>query len=225
MSYSYLERANCDASIIASLHKQLFQSHQTNASVLLAKIQSQTESISRETLKKLVIPLLKEMIYIVNLCPLDARQFYKSMITTYIMRVVGKEPEKPSDWARPNENETVKCSDCTSCQMLQEFLMDPGEESRTFTVTKEKEWHFQIHSIPSECNKAKDESQKLPTWTVTKTCRYWEANHNKWKKDASETQRELRQLPEEALKQCLADEYNVFMNLDMVGYQGKDVTA
>ena len=63
------------------------------------QIQSQTESLPYDELDRLVIPLLEQMMHVMALCTVDASEFYQSMMTTYITRVVQKEPKKPSDWA------------------------------------------------------------------------------------------------------------------------------
>ena len=218
--YYEVEKGRCDASIIVGLHKRLLQSDREKAGKLLEKIQSQTESLPYDELGRLVIPLLKQMIYIVDLCPLNARQFYNVMITTYITRVVQKEPEKPSDWARPDEKRKCYDSECTSCPGLQEFLMDPKEKSRRFVLHKD---HWHLNYISGDyCETSLDESQKPATLTVTKTLKAWEANHSKWQKRASDAQETFRQLPQEELKQCLAEDYNALMDLRMVKIKDED---
>ncbi|KAL9106939.1 MAG: hypothetical protein Q9187_008495, partial [Circinaria calcarea] len=184
------------------------------ASELLDQIQSQTESLPCEELDRLVIPLLEQLIYIVDLCPSNACQFYQSIMATYITRVVQKEPEMPSDWARPNDK--VKCcrSMCEECQPLQEFLADPGEESRGFILPMNC-WHFEC-SVPDQCKMSKDLSQNPPVYTVTKTLKGWEQDHAKWEERVSKAQEIFQRFPQDKLRRCLARKYDEIMDLRMV---------
>ena len=221
--YNENERGCRDASIVVRLHQRLLQADGTKASKLLDQIQSQIESLRYEELDRLVVPLLGQMIYIVDLCPPEACQFYQSMMATYITRVVQKEPEKPSDWARPNEFKKCYYSECSTCQSLQEFLVNPGEESRGFPLLTDS-WHLE-HSVPDQCKTSTDGSQKPPVLIVSKTLKGWEENHSKWQERASKAQATFRRLPQKELKQCLAEEYDAIMDLSMVKLQDEGVTA
>jgi hypothetical protein len=82
---------------VIGLYQQLLHSDEKKAAKLLVKIQSQTNSLLHKELDRLVIPLLEQMVEVLDLGSLETRQFYQSIMTTYITRVVQKEPEKPSD--------------------------------------------------------------------------------------------------------------------------------
>ena len=223
--YEAKDRPKRDASIIASLHKHLLKSHQANASELLIKIQSQAESIPYKELDTLITSLLEKMVYIVDQCPLDARQFYTSLITTYGIRFIEQEPKKPSDWARPAEKDKIRCySRCSNCDLLREFMLNPAEETHAFTVSKEDYGHLRLQA-PYECNESWDTSQESYVMTVTKTCKGWESSHSEWEKRVSKAQKTLRQLPQESMKQCLRDDYETIMNLDVIRLHAEASTA
>ena len=215
------DKGRSDASLVVDLHQRLLQADGKKASELLGHIQSQTESLSFEELDRLVIPLLEQMIYIVDLCPRDACQFYQSIMATYITRVVQKEPEMPRDWARPNDK--IKCdSKCKACQPLQEFLADPGEESREFVSPPYG--HFKW-SVPDQCTKSEDLSQTPPVYIVTKTLKGWEEDYAKWQERASKAQEVFQRLPQEKLRRCLAEKYDEIMDLRMVKLPNKGSTS
>jgi hypothetical protein len=211
-SWPYEEKGRRDASIIVKFHQQVLQFDRKKAFALLRQIQSETESLPDYELDRLVIPLLEQMVYLVDLSPVDAQQFYTSMLTTYIRRVVQKEPEKPSDWARLNEKLKCYSSTCRDCPMLEEFLADTEAESRSF----EARGPLCYTAVPHKCTQVKDNSQEPPLIVVTKTLKGWEENHAQWEKRASKARETLKRLPLEQLKQCLAKDYDAIMDLRMV---------
>ena len=219
------KRAKCDANLIVRLHERLLQSLPTDASKLLAKLQSQTESISEKELRRLVIPLLGEMIHVIEQSPLDAFQFYKSIMTTYILKTVGNEPEKPRDWVRKEEKDGIRCDrKCSACQSLQDFLINPKEETCTVSVSGQDVAHFKYY-IPDQCKTAIDWPWTTAVFTITKTHKFWEASHSNWKKRVSEAQYALGRLPREVLRKCLGDEYDAIMSMDMVRLREDDATG
>jgi hypothetical protein len=189
--YKDEERGRRDAGNVVGLYQQLLRSNGKKAFDLLGKIQLQTESLPNTEQSRLVIPLLQQMIDVVDRRSPHSRQFYQSMIATYITQVVQKEPGKPKDWSRPSEIEGCcwAISNCPTCQLLHEFLMNPREESRRFVL--DKSGHLK-YSVPARCNKSYESETVL---IVTKTLKGWEENHMKWQKRASEAQETFKLLP------------------------------
>ncbi|KUJ07307.1 uncharacterized protein LY89DRAFT_362851 [Mollisia scopiformis] len=216
--YKDEERGRRDAGIIADLYQQLLQSDRKKASDLLDKLQSQTESLPHTELGRLVIPLLERMIYVVDRRSPDACRFYQSMMAIYITQVVQKEPEKPKDWSRPSERQKCYRENCSGCQLLHDFLMDPREESHRFVLAKDDFWHLR-HSVPAHCKISSDELQNPPVLIVNKTLKGWEENHTKWQNRASEAQKTFKRFPQAELKQCLAEKYDATMDLRIVKHQ------
>jgi hypothetical protein len=101
--------------------------------------------------------------------------------------------------------------------------MDPGEESRSF-ILPENSWHL-YYQLPRQCKSSKDESQKPPVLTVTKTLKAWEADRSTWQERAAHAQKKFKGLPQKELQQCLAGEYDAIMELRMVKLQDEGLTA
>jgi hypothetical protein len=209
-----------DAGIVVGLYQHLLLSDGKKASNLLSKIQLQTESLPHAELDRLIIPLLEQMMHVVDLHSPEACKFFQSMMETYIMRVVQKEPEKPRDWSRPNECK-ICFSFCSDCVLLREFLMDPREERRRFVVSSE---HLRFN-VPSQCEISAYDRENPTVFIVTKTLRGWEENHLEWKNRASKAQETFKRLPQIELKQCLAEKYDKIIGLDMVKLQDEDSIA
>lgn len=208
------EKRRRNASNVVRLVQQLLQTDEEKASKLLRQISLQSETLSYEELDLLVIPLLEQMLGIVKQGSLDDRQFYRSMITTYIIRVVRQEPKKPSDWARLDEK--IRCyeknDECPHCRLLEEFFQNPDEESRKFVMTDDSK-HMQ-YSMPWQTEKSIDESQTPPVLIVTKTLQRWENDHEYWLRQANRAQETLKRLPQDDLKRCLGqEEYDALMDL------------
>lgn len=205
-------KAHKDARNVVNLYQRVFQSDQTTAHKLLDKIQSQTESITLDKLKRLVIPLLIQMLQVVDKSSTEACKFYQTMMTTYIMRSVQKEPEKPKDWSRPDE-EIGNCytRSCVDCAVIKEFLMDPEKQSHEFDSLEVAD-HFYYKTIGS-CTRRRKGPSKL---TVTKTTKAWEKAHTEWERHASATQAAFQSFPQAELKQCLGIHYEAIMDLRVV---------
>ena len=217
--YTTYEQAGRDAKNIARFHQHLFESSPTDATILLAMIQSQLQTASVEAIAWLTIVLLKEMTPIVDQCPLEAGQFYTTLLTSFVQKFVQQEPERPTDWAQPKKAENFDvnryngCRRCSSCPALQEFFLASTEESRTFTEPLDLP-HLQdrVKCYRGLCQASLDESQSPPVLTLTKIAE----DHAAWKERASKAQESFAKLPQDALKQALGDDYDAITNLDMV---------
>ena len=219
--YGDEERGKRDASAITMLYRELFQSNTTRAGQLLKRIQSQAKSIRTEELKRLLIPLLDQMLNVLDVDSSEARCFYESTMTTYTTRVVQMEPEKPKDWARPNEFETCY-SNCSECQALRDFLEDPEKETHEFILSTNP-WHLE-YRVPEHCRSSKIPSQKPPVLEVRKTFKGWEEASSHWKDRASTAQNIFRKFNQAKLRRCLAEHYSDVMDLRIVRCTGKSAT-
>jgi hypothetical protein len=174
----------------------------------------------------LVIPLLEQLMHVVDRRSPNIRQFYQSTMAIYITQVVKAEPEKPRDWSRPNECKKCWNGDCSVCQSVHEFLMDAHQESRTFVSSSEQDfWHLRGTSALAQCKKSADESLKPPVLLVTKTLEEWEKNHGEWHKRASQAQQAFKRFAQAELKECLAEKYDVTMDLRIVKIEDKGSLA
>lgn len=207
------EKGGRDAKMVVDLYYQLLQSDRKKASELLDQIQAQIKTVSDNELDRLVIPLLEQMMHSLDLSSVDASKFFKSAITTYIKRVVQNEPEKPSNWAQPNEEVHCYRKGCSFCESLKKFMSDPEEESRHFTLPDKDALSHARWVMPRYCRTEESTEQEFK---VTKTLKAWENIHSEWQKRALKAQETLNQFPQAELKQCLVDEYHAIVDLHIV---------
>lgn len=206
------ERGRRDAGILTSLYQHILKFNVMKASELLDQIQAQTECLDCDELDRLILPFLEQMMYTMDLRSDEARRFYQRVMTTYMTQLVQKEPVKPSDWARPDEQEECHRK-CPDCRWLHEFLMDSREESCSFVLPKD--YSHLISSIPRQCKTSIDKSQRPSVLLVTKTLQAWKENHSQWQQRLSKVQATFRRFPQEALRLLLAEKYEAITGLRM----------
>ncbi|KIW36506.1 uncharacterized protein PV06_11271 [Exophiala oligosperma] len=142
---SHSEKSEKDASVVASLYRQLVRDDLDKAGQLLEKIANDTASIHQDDLDRFIIPLLCEMIDIPERQPSEAAPFYSKIISTYIERTVQKEPPKPQDWSLPDDARECYWADCTYCPVVREFLGNPSREDWDFTISEDRYYDFTRH--------------------------------------------------------------------------------
>lgn len=198
--------------IICALCRHLRDYKSNEAERLLDAIESQLSMIPDVALDRFILPLVQQMITGSNTEALSESSFCQSMLDALIARYVQREPEIPSDWARPDEAKEAKCwkSSCTECSTLQEFLRDPASQFRIFQLD-DSYCHLRFQ-VPSKCD-SKLEGKDLK---VTKTLRGYEAKHTEWQKRVSLVTQGLKKLPSEPLVKLLGSRYKEIMNLDSV---------
>ena len=191
------------------------QDHGT-PSRLLRKIQAQASNLTHAQLKNFLMPLLEELITIVDVSSSEAHECFQSLLTIYITRTVGKEPKKPSDWARPEEVMSKCSTKCNCCAKMNDFLMDPKAQTHRISCKKIWDLRYNYHWF----DYFKVESVDSTPVAVAKTLKWWEQQHQKWENCASIALEALRKLPQAELKECLAHQYNEIMDLRMVKVDG-----
>jgi len=204
------EKGRRDADIVVKLYQKLLQLGRARATELLFKIKSQIAVLTHSKLDNVVIPLLRQLFPILDLSSLEVCDFYQSIMSTYIERVVHKEPEKPRDWSRPVDEVRCYRSVCPDHQSLGQFLLEPKEESRIFTSLNDPT-HLGCN-MPSDC----ETTRASGVLTVRKTLNRWKRERKEWQERVSKVQMTLKQFPQTELQQCLADQYDAIMNLNMV---------
>lgn len=179
---------------------------------LLGKIQTQASGLSVEHLKEFLISLLEDLISFVDVSSTEVQECIQSLITTYITGTVGKEPRKPSDWARPEETGSICYKKCDDCSKLKAFLRNP--ELQHYTLSCKDSWHLKYEHHRFEYFEV-DEVDRIPV-AVTKTLKWWEEQHRKWETRASNALEALQKLPQDKLKYCLTHRYDEIMDLRVV---------
>ncbi|EXJ81806.1 hypothetical protein A1O1_07871 [Capronia coronata CBS 617.96] len=163
------ERAKKDATVIVSLYRQFATDDLGDkAGQLLEKIADDTANIESADLDCFIIPVLREMIDITEHQPSEASQFYTKIISTYIERVVQKEPPKPLNWCLPDDFQRCYRQDCDYCSPVREFLEDPAKEDYRFTVPQERYYDSTRH-LPFDYTMSQEGKGDDQTVTVTKT--------------------------------------------------------
>jgi hypothetical protein len=212
------ERGERDASVIVDLHQHLVRWDKEKASELLRQIQAQTQHIDEYELNRLVVPLLEQMMGIINQCPLDACQFYQSMMTTYITRNVKPEPKKPVDWSQPGEMTDCGQPHCSICLPVKEFMLHPVEEQRKFKFTDYDSLNHVQDLLSSRCYLSVDcyssEFRQLSVMKGSSQCRI---EHEKWETRAKTALKNFKRfVPQDDLKRCLGDKYDAIVGLKML---------
>ena len=177
----------------------------------LQKIQAQASGSAVEQLKEFLMSFLEELIPAVDVSSLEVQRCIQSLVTAYIIGMVGREPTKPSDWARPDE--VINCyRSCSDCPRMNIFLMDPKLQHQILSC--KDSYHMSLKSGWSKYFEVKKVDHK--SVAVTKTLKWWEEKHREWEVRASDAMKALRKLPQAELKQCLNHRYDEIMDLRVV---------
>ena len=197
---------------IKAFYEYVSAHEQETPSRLLQKIQTQASGLTVEQSKEFLMSFLEEIITVVDVSSVGVQRCIQSLVTSYITRMVGKEPKKPSDWARPEETEPNCYQKCVDCSKMNTFLRDP--ELQHHILSCKQTWHLKTKYHLFKYFEV-DEVDHNPV-AVAKTLKWWEEQHRKWESRASDALEALRKLPQAELKQCLTHRYDEIMNLRAV---------
>ncbi len=219
---SQQEKGERDAAVVASLYRQVARDNLHKTGQLLENIAVGTASIDQDDFERFVIPLLREMIDITEHQPSEASVFYSGIISTYIERVVQKEPPKPQDWSLPDDARKCYESNCTYCSPVRQFLENTSQYQE-FLVPEDQRYVF-LHHMPYHYKWTEERSGEHRKVKVNKSLEPWKGKHEEWRRRADRAQRALRSLPETPLRQCLGDgEYEDLMELRIVKVPTEDM--
>jgi hypothetical protein len=128
--------------------------------------------------------------------------WFRDIIETYIIRVVGFEPEKPRNWIKSRKG----CGRCDACDDVDRFLVDADEQTQSFsialTIRKHVASRFGAHFMGTRNISNKDGEFTLSTdastsphsLNVTKHHHQYKHNHIRWASRADREQRSLNSL-------------------------------
>ncbi|KAL8974707.1 MAG: hypothetical protein Q9197_001076 [Variospora fuerteventurae] len=179
---------------------------------LFQRIQATASELAVEQSNGFLITFLSELIPVADTWFNEAKSCIRSLITLHIIRTVGYEPKKPTDWTRLEEISTCSHSNDDSCLKMNAFLKDP---EASYYALGEKDYYLRSHFHNFEYF---DVEEKGP-WNVvgvTKTNKWWEEQHPKWQARAEKVLEAVKKLPQDRLQECLGDEYDGVMDLKMV---------
>lgn len=132
---------------------------------------------------------------------------------SFVEHYVQREPERPADWARPEEAAEAKCyyRQCALYSELREFLHNPDHEERRFGPSTDHRHHLQ-YRVPTNCLGKWD--VETNTLQITKTLKGYEAKQTEWERRAATAQELLEQLPLSLLASHLGSELEYILNLE-----------
>lgn len=178
---------------------------------LLQRIQATASELTAEQSNGFLVSFLSELMPVADTSFNEAQSCIRSLIALYIIRTVGHEPKKPTNWTRLEEMSTCSCA-CDRCSKMNTFLKDP-EASYHALGNRDYHLQYQFHDFKYF------DVEKKQTWNpvgVTKTNRWWEEQHPKWQSRAEKVLGAMKKLPQDRLKEYLRDEYDWVMDLRMV---------
>lgn len=210
--YTYVMKRCYDRNtgvLIRDFYNQTLAHDKDLASRLLRQLSTQALHADKYTARRVVAPLMKELLPSVDTGSLEVQACFQSLVGAYITKLVGEEPSKPQDWARPAEVHTCH-SGCKPCSELNHFLKDPGAKEITMALNADDQIHVRWNFCYLEVGTGDREGEVR----YTKTLKGWESRHRTWVSDGKEAQKTLQELPKDALKQALGDKYDALMALD-----------
>lgn len=211
------DRKEQDAGLVAELFRRAGDKDARWQLVLLDKIQAEVVEMPLAQLKRLTVPVLRKLLPLTDGRSEGVRIFYKSTLATYIRRVVGPEPERPTNWNRSEEVQKCNADGCLDCKVLREFLIAPDQESATIEFPDSHD--HGCFMIPWSCEKeTQDGSQDgKKAIIITKTTARWVRETQAWQNSANATRQLLStSFPEAALRDRLDSQYEWIVNLGIV---------
>ena len=211
--------ARKDATNVALLYEHLRlgleQSAVTN--VLLDKILLQCESLDERTLYSIFAPLMAKLWKVMDKVHERSKTFPVEFLNCCLLRLVEKEPPRPRDYSWPNEakgRERTKCGgECTTCDEIIAFLLDPDRDRATFEQPTNADYGFFYNHKIWECDTFEDKKAQPMTFTLVKSLRGWQSAHGAWQQSLSAAQRRLDGIV--ALREILGDDYEAIRNADV----------
>ncbi|KAL8731000.1 MAG: hypothetical protein Q9166_003651 [cf. Caloplaca sp. 2 TL-2023] len=179
---------------------------------LLQRIQATASELTAEQSNGFLISFLSELIPVSDTSFNEAQSCIRSLIALYIIRTVGHEPKKPTNWTRLEEMSTCSHAGDDDCSKMNTFLKDP---EASYHALGDGNYYLQSHFH----NFKYFDVEKKQTWNpvgVTKTNKWWEEQHPKWQSRAEKVLGAIKKLPQDTLTECLRDEYDWVMDLRMV---------
>ncbi|KAL8924487.1 MAG: hypothetical protein Q9172_002652 [Xanthocarpia lactea] len=210
------QEANVTSSRLAGPIKAFYEyasaCSQELPALLLQRIEATASELTVKQSNSFLISFLSELIPVAYASSIEAQSCMRSLITLYIIRTVGHEPKKPTDWTRLEEVTTC-FRRCDHCLKMNTFLKDPEV---SYYALADADYHLQSQFKDFRYF---DEDKRTGTWFpvgVTKTNKWWEEQHPKWQTRAEAVLQAIKKLPQDRLKEFLGSEYDGIMDLKMV---------
>jgi hypothetical protein len=147
------------------------------------RLTSQADALSAESLNILWVPFLYRLLPAmlkrgISLESPYYQTLYSTLLAAYATKYVGREPAKDHNLIR--RQVACKCNDCTP---LNRFLVNPEEETQSFTVNKQRRAHMhqKLDAARIDCTHLTNHWGSTHTMVVTKTFPANEAARQQWK--------------------------------------------
>lgn len=211
--YGKLEKGQSTrAGPIKAFYERAYAHDWGTASRFLEKLRLQAPELTTKQLHDFLMPLLEDLITVVDVSSSEVQELFQSLLTLYITKKVGKELKKPSDWARPQEVVSKPFLECDCHAKMNEFLLDPNAQTHKISCEHASMLKQHYHWF----RYFKVESVNYTPVSVTKSLKWWENQHEDWERRSSTALTALRKFPQDELKKCLAHRYDEIMDLRMM---------
>jgi hypothetical protein len=185
---------------------------------LFAKLTSEANNIDTSHFATMLLPFLKSTIDILQKRSIsltsDPYPFLSQrIISSYILRYVGKEPIPPDTLAR----RPVSCP-CNDCAPLSRFLISPTQRVGRFAMGKKRRQHLhiQLDKSGSGCTHETEHWGNPQTLVVTKTNKEFDRKIADWTKRTEEFKKEVANFDQDQLRTLLEDSYEDLVGLKVV---------
>jgi hypothetical protein len=199
-----------DTRQLGSITQQAFELGLTaDVDLVLAKFEDVIKSFGQRDLEKALFPFL------LSLIPLRESSFYQSLLersrgvckealNLYLIKYVGEQPLKPTDW---RQYSLPKC--CNDCHWMSHFLENKDVKEGRFSAGGGRRKHLEM-KVSSRWNdvSCRTDNQTHPchTLVVTKHTKTYFDLYNAWEKRMEEANKNLEMLEEKAsLEDLLGD--------------------
>ena len=170
---------------------------------LLMKIQLQASRLCDEHFRTFLMPFCEVVASSVDAATSEGQECVRGLVTIYLARVVGEEPKRPTNWARPDEvvTKTPGYIKCGCVEKVNTFLADPTMEHLKIRCKNLIRLRFEFNNF----RHFHEHKSTAEDSTITKTTRCWEQQYAEWKERAANALQAIRKLPNWMLKECLEE--------------------
>ncbi|KAF2664409.1 hypothetical protein BT63DRAFT_444128 [Microthyrium microscopicum] len=195
---------------------------------LMAKLKSAADRLPMQYFKALFLPILHSLLPVLEkhsekLSNETCQSFFKSVLSSYMKRVVGRMPQdpEPNNWAR----KPVSCR-CSSCGWLNSLITDPTRKSDRLRIATRGRGHIhsQVESAADTYTHVTERTGSPYTIVVTKTRVGYERNLAAWKARLAEATLLMNEFDTVKLQTLLGDDFSPIVTGSMLKARKAAVT-
>ena len=210
--YDELEPIRYDFGSMKQLYRYAHSQRPALSLILLKKLDAQSAGMPRDWWKGVFQPLIRELVGVVDTSSSDVQQWFQSLLTRDILEIVGKEPERPIDWALPNEAKHATRVNCECGARVHDFLLDPMAETLDLKCEHQPGLNYRFgYTYAITMTGTGNHSYR-----IRKSREMWKTDHKCWERRATKASRILRAMPDDLLRELLVERYDDLMELKIV---------